>query len=113
MAEELEDECDYIKEAEAARRFERGLEGDKRFSVVRIVDELSSKNVLVMERLDGVPIIRALKWSQGKRDEVLSCTCAVGHLSELDCFLDRHEHTLALPKGALHPAVHANRSELE
>lgn len=72
MKEELEDECDYTKEAQAARRFREGLEGDQRFSVMRVVDEFCTKNVLIMERLEGVRIIRALKWSQEKRDEVSS-----------------------------------------
>lgn len=70
MERELEDECDYLREAHAARKFREGLEGDDRFTVMRVVDDLCTKNVLTMERLDGVPIIRVLELSQQKRDQV-------------------------------------------
>ena len=70
MEEELEDECDYLYEADAARRFKRELEGDERFDVMGVVDELSTGNVLVMQRMEGVPVIKATEWSQAKRDEV-------------------------------------------
>jgi aarF domain-containing kinase len=78
MEEELEDECDYIREADAAKKFQEGLEGDDRFTVMRVVDQLCTKNVLTMERLDGVPIIRVLELSQQKRDQV-----RLGTLDEL------------------------------
>ena len=67
---ELEDECDYVREAECARRFRKELEGDERFEVMRIVDNLSTKKVLVMERMDGVPIVQAENRPQELRDEV-------------------------------------------
>lgn len=67
---EFEDECDYIREAECARRFRKELEGDERFEVMRIVDELSTKKVLTMERMDGVPIVQAENWPQELRNEV-------------------------------------------
>lgn len=70
MEEELEDECDYLREAESAKRFHEGLKDDDRFTVMRVVDGLCSKNVLTMERLEGVPIIRALQLPQEKRDQV-------------------------------------------
>ena len=46
MQDELEDECDYEKEAEAARRFQSALKGDERFGVMSVVDALSTKRVL-------------------------------------------------------------------
>ncbi|KAG8846379.1 hypothetical protein FRB91_000868 [Serendipita sp. 411] len=67
---ELEDECNYKREAECARRFRRELEGDERFEVMRIVDELSTEKVLTMERMMGVPIVLAEKWPQELRDEI-------------------------------------------
>lgn len=70
MEQELEDECNYLREAHSAKKFREGLEGDNRFTVMRVVDELCSKNVLTMERLNGVPIIRVLELSQQKRNQV-------------------------------------------
>jgi aarF domain-containing kinase len=70
--EELEDECNYIREKECAQRFAQELEGDERFQVMRVVHELSTSKVLVMERMTGVPIVRAESWPQELRDEV--CT---------------------------------------
>jgi aarF domain-containing kinase len=67
---ELEDECDYVREAECARRFRKELEGDERFEVMRIVDSLSTQKVLVMERMDGVPLVQAENWPQELRNEV-------------------------------------------
>ena len=67
---ELEDECDYKREAECARRFRRELDGDERFQIMRIVDELSTSKVLVMERMTGVPIVQAENWPQELRNEV-------------------------------------------
>jgi len=70
---ELEDECDYKREAECARRFRRELNGDERFEVTRIVDELSTSKVLVMERMTGIPIALAENWPQEIRNEVCAC----------------------------------------
>lgn len=67
---ELEDECDYKREAECARRFRRELDGDERFEIMRIVDELSTGKILVMERMTGVPIVQAENWPQELRNEI-------------------------------------------
>ncbi|KAF8331997.1 ABC1 family-domain-containing protein [Cantharellus anzutake] len=70
MKEELEDECDYVYEANAAREFKKHLERDRRFDVMGVVDELSTEKVLTMQRMHGVPIVRTAKLSQPKRDEI-------------------------------------------
>ena len=70
MKEELEDECDYVYEANAAREFKTHLASDDRFDVMRVVDELSTERVLTMQRMYGVSVARAAKLSQSKRDEV-------------------------------------------
>ncbi|CAG7848324.1 Protein ABC1 homolog, mitochondrial Flags: Precursor [Serendipita indica DSM 11827] len=69
---ELEDECDYRREAECARRFRQELQGDERFEVMQILDDLSTGKVLVMERMTGVPIVRAENWPQELRNEIAS-----------------------------------------
>lgn len=70
MKAELADECDYLREAECARRFRRELEGDDRFEVVKIVGELCTSKVLTMEHMKGVPVGQAEGWSQDVRDRV-------------------------------------------
>ncbi|KAG8834896.1 hypothetical protein FRC17_006443 [Serendipita sp. 399] len=66
---ELEDECNYTREADCARRFRQELEGDDRFEVMQIIDGLSTEKVLTMERMMGVPIVTAEHWPQELRDE--------------------------------------------
>lgn len=70
MREELEDECNYVYEANAAREFKKHLTSDDRFEVMSVVDELSTERVLTMQRMNGVPVVRTAKLCQSKRDEV-------------------------------------------
>ena len=73
MKGELADECDYTKEADAARFFssEEGLGRDTRFKVPWVWDG-STERVLVMQHMDGVSVggnvVDSL--SQKSRDEV-------------------------------------------
>lgn len=76
---ELADECNYEREAWAARKFGQLLEGDARFRVPKVIGlvgddgggkKLTTKRVLVMERMEGVPVGAAVKWEQEVRDEV-------------------------------------------
>ena len=53
---ELEWECDYIREAECIRTFGKLLEGDSDYKVPKVIDEVSGKNVITMERMWGIPI---------------------------------------------------------
>lgn len=70
MRRELADECDYIREAEAGRRFRRLLEGDEFFDVPKVVDEASSAKVLTTEWMEGRPLSRVTRLSQDTRDRV-------------------------------------------
>ncbi|MFS2021985.1 AarF/UbiB family protein, partial [Massilia sp. CT11-108] len=45
MKRELEDECDYIREAESGRRFHRLLKDYDYFKVPQVVDEASTSKV--------------------------------------------------------------------
>jgi len=67
---ELADECDYLREAECARRFRRELEGDDRFEVMKVVGDLCTSKVLTMEHMKGVPVAQAEGWPQDVRDRV-------------------------------------------
>lgn len=79
MRGELKDECDYLREADCARRFgsflgvgARGEEGNKGglFRVPRIVDDLCSPRVLTMERMEGKPLSRVMNLPQEQKDRV-------------------------------------------
>lgn len=66
---ELAWECDYVREAEAARRFHQLLADDSEvFKVPKIIDEASGKQVLTMERMDGIAVTKIKSFSQEQRD---------------------------------------------
>ncbi|KAI5285606.1 hypothetical protein KEM55_000591, partial [Ascosphaera atra] len=67
---ELAWECDYEREAAAARRFRELLKDDPVFMVPAIIDAASGKEVLTMERVDGVPVTRIQTFSQAQRDYI-------------------------------------------
>lgn len=66
---ELAWECDYIREAEGARRF-RELLADEQdvFTVPAIIDEASGKQVLTMEMMEGTAVTKIKDFTQGQRD---------------------------------------------
>lgn len=80
MKQELHDECDYTKEASAAKFFgsSEGLGGDPRYRVPWIWDG-STERVLVMQKMDGVTVGSASVESleEGARDEVRSSSLRV------------------------------------
>ena len=66
---ELAWECDYVREAEAAKRFKQLLANDTEvFTVPGIIDEASGKQVLTMERMQGIAVTRIKSFDQGQRD---------------------------------------------
>ncbi|KAK5070967.1 hypothetical protein LTR64_003942 [Lithohypha guttulata] len=66
---ELAWECDYVREAEAAKHFHKLLSDDTGvFTVPKIIDEASGKQVLTMERLNGIAVTRVKSFSQEQRD---------------------------------------------
>lgn len=66
---ELAWECDYVREAEAAKRFRQLLADDTEvFTVPGIVDEASGKQVLTMERMQGIAVTRIKSFNQEQRD---------------------------------------------
>ncbi len=75
MEKELEDECDYAREAEMNRRFRAVIESDDdskdRFAVPRTVDSLCTPNVLTTEMMRGLPLTQAIpRLSQAQKDEI-------------------------------------------
>ncbi|UOH82312.1 hypothetical protein LQV05_005009 [Cryptococcus neoformans] len=73
MRRELEDECDYIREAAAGKKFAHLLAGDTFFVVPQVIDEATTGKVLTTEWMDGKPLSRVKNLSQETRD-LASCT---------------------------------------
>jgi aarF domain-containing kinase len=66
---ELAWECDYIREAECARRFEELLADETDvFLVPKVYPEASGKQVLTMEFMDGIGVTRVKSFSREQKD---------------------------------------------
>ncbi|KAL8220018.1 UNVERIFIED_CONTAM: Atypical kinase coq8b, mitochondrial, partial [Gekko kuhli] len=72
LQKELGWECDYLREADCARKFRRLLEGDPFFEVPEVVDELSARRVLSMELVGGIPMDQCRTLDQETRNEICS-----------------------------------------
>ncbi|KAI9766797.1 MAG: hypothetical protein M1840_006272 [Geoglossum simile] len=67
---ELAWECDYEREAKCGERFRELLKGQDVFVVPEIIVEASGKQVLTMERMEGVGVTKVTNLSQGQKDWV-------------------------------------------
>ncbi|KAL2855463.1 ABC1 family-domain-containing protein [Aspergillus pseudoustus] len=65
---ELAWECDYTREAECAEQFRTLLKDDNVFYVPQIIPEASGRNVLTMERLNGIAVTRIQTFTQAQRN---------------------------------------------
>ncbi|KAL4738667.1 ABC1 family-domain-containing protein [Aspergillus similis] len=65
---ELAWECDYTREAECGNRFRELLKDDPVFYVPQIIPEASGRNVLTMERLNGIAVTKIQTFTQAQRD---------------------------------------------
>ncbi|KAL7424905.1 hypothetical protein Q5752_000592 [Cryptotrichosporon argae] len=70
MRRELEDECDYVREAAAGTRFRELLAGDDVFQVPRIIEDATTARVLTTEWMGGRPLSRMKNMSQATRDKI-------------------------------------------
>uniref|UniRef100_A0A1A7WXU9 Atypical kinase COQ8A, mitochondrial n=2 Tax=Iconisemion striatum TaxID=60296 RepID=A0A1A7WXU9_9TELE len=70
MSHELALECDYIREAKCARRFQELLKDHPFFYVPDVIDELSSERVFTTTLVSGFPLDRATELSQELRNEI-------------------------------------------
>ncbi|KAL0078111.1 ABC1 family-domain-containing protein [Phycomyces blakesleeanus] len=68
--QELAWECDYLREAESAQRFNSLLKNDDRYKVPTVVKELCTKQILVSERLRGRVLSKATEESQDMRNKL-------------------------------------------
>lgn len=70
MKRELEDECDYEREADAGKRFVELLKDDPVFTVPKVIDACTSKRVLTTEWAAGRPLSKLRNLTQTDRDLV-------------------------------------------
>ncbi|KAM4521957.1 atypical kinase COQ8A, mitochondrial isoform 1-T2 [Odontesthes bonariensis] len=70
MRRELALECDYIREAQCAKKFRELLKDDPFFYVPEVIDELSSSHVLTTELVPGFPLDQAEGVSQDLKNEI-------------------------------------------
>lgn len=67
---ELHEECDYIIEREKQLKYREMLKNDLRYYVPKIIDELSTKEVLTGEYVDGLSMNELEEFPQLIRDEI-------------------------------------------
>ncbi|KAI4204435.1 MAG: hypothetical protein LQ350_001192 [Teloschistes chrysophthalmus] len=66
---ELAWECDYIREAECGRRFQKLLEDEQEtFVVPSVIDEASGAQVLTAELMEGIGVTKGQHFSQEQKD---------------------------------------------
>ncbi|XP_075963820.1 atypical kinase COQ8A, mitochondrial [Anarhichas minor] len=70
MSRELALECDYIREAKCAKKFQELLKDHPYFYVPDVIDELSSPHVLTTTLVPGFPLDKASDLSQELRNEI-------------------------------------------
>jgi predicted unusual protein kinase regulating ubiquinone biosynthesis (AarF/ABC1/UbiB family) len=115
MERELDEECDYLREAECGVKMRELVEKDDLaddFAVPRVLKELCGPMVLTTELMSGNPLGEAITYDQATRDRVrVPLTRLAPSLTRV--FADRREHLEALSAGALPLPLHANRPKLE
>lgn len=72
LEKELDEECDYLREADCGIKMRELLsgKGGEGFEVPRVLKELSGKMVLTTEMMDGEPFTEAIHYDQKTRDKV-------------------------------------------
>ncbi|XP_069014544.1 atypical kinase COQ8A, mitochondrial [Embiotoca jacksoni] len=70
MRRELALECDYIREAQCAKKFRELLKDHPFFYVPEVIEELSSNHVLTTELVPGFPLDQAESLTQELKNEI-------------------------------------------
>lgn len=70
MRKELALECDYIREAQCAKKFRELLKDHPFFYVPEVIEELSSNYVLTTELVSGFPLDQAESLTQELKNEI-------------------------------------------
>ena len=69
---QLQEEADYLKEAEFLQAFGKVLEGDDRFVLPEVLPELTHRNVLAMTYVPGGPIEAVIDQPHAERNRVMA-----------------------------------------
>ncbi|MEM8774644.1 MAG: AarF/ABC1/UbiB kinase family protein [Pseudomonadota bacterium] len=69
-AKQLHEETDYLREGKALERFADHLANDRDFVVPKVYQDMGTKDILVMEFVEGVPIEQAETMEQETRDRI-------------------------------------------
>lgn len=67
FARSMEDELDYVCEASHTEKFRRGLDPDGQVTAPMVHWNLTGKNVLVLEFIDGEPFTKSDQWDPGTK----------------------------------------------
>ncbi|XP_075043131.1 atypical kinase COQ8B, mitochondrial [Mixophyes fleayi] len=70
LQKELAWECDYLREAECSKKFWQLLSDDPFFRVPCVIDDLTTKRVLTMELVSGVPLDQCVELDQNTRNQI-------------------------------------------
>lgn len=70
MERELDEECDYLREAECGLKMRDLLAESHEFAAPRVVSQLCGPMVLTTEFMEGRPLSEAISYSQELKDEV-------------------------------------------
>ncbi|XP_077141704.1 atypical kinase COQ8B, mitochondrial [Ranitomeya variabilis] len=70
LQKELAWECDYVREAKCAKTFRNLLSNDPFFRVPQVIDDLTTKRVLTMELVPGVPLDHCAEMDQETRNQI-------------------------------------------
>ncbi|XP_071979341.1 atypical kinase COQ8B, mitochondrial-like [Engystomops pustulosus] len=70
LQKELAWECDYLREADCAKTFRNLLSDDPFFIVPQVIDDLTTKRVLTMELVSGVPLDQCEEMDQETRNKI-------------------------------------------
>lgn len=120
LERELDDECDYVREAECGQRMREHIASsplNEFFDVPRVVTELSGPMVLTTEMMDGRPLKEVLDTDQASRDRVrpplFSLLTSHTETNTGDVGADWIAHPPAVSPRDPQVSPHANGSELE
>lgn len=67
---ELAWEVDYVREAECGRKFKNFLTDNNNFYVPEVIDELSTKEILTTEYVEGLPLDQCIDLDQETRNKI-------------------------------------------
>lgn len=121
MKQELDEECDYTREAECGIKMKALLAQDptdSRFRVPTVVTELCGPMVLTTEMMQGEPLTNAIHYDQRTKNQVSLSWSELSYLpqadqSNINSYSDWRGYSQALSEGIIRVSFHANRSELE